>query len=145
MTLVKFNRPVNRGFNFVEDFFNDFPALFNEGFNKSTSISTLVKALYNYIEGKTQDKDKKKAADVFIKMHSKMTKNNDLFMAEVIIKGADYHNIIFKNKQGKYLTKDSFELGNTFEEAVNIITKPQNIEMYKELTSEVLKVLNNDV
>lgn len=37
MTLVKFNRPVNRGFNFVEDFFNDFPALFNEGFNKSTS------------------------------------------------------------------------------------------------------------
>lgn len=38
MTLVKFNRPANRGFNsLVDDFFNDFPTLFNEGFNKSVS------------------------------------------------------------------------------------------------------------
>ena len=38
MTLVKFNRPVTRGFNnLVEDFFNEFPTLFNEGFNKSVS------------------------------------------------------------------------------------------------------------
>jgi HSP20 family protein len=36
MTLVKFNRPANRGFNnLVDDFFNEFPTLFNEGFNKS--------------------------------------------------------------------------------------------------------------
>jgi HSP20 family protein len=34
MTLVKFNRPASRGFNFVEDFFNEFPNLLNEGFNK---------------------------------------------------------------------------------------------------------------
>ena len=37
MTLVKFNRPVSRGFNFVEDFFNEFPSLFNDGFNKSAA------------------------------------------------------------------------------------------------------------
>jgi HSP20 family protein len=38
MTLVKFNRPANKGFNsFVDDFFNEFPAIFNEGFNKSAS------------------------------------------------------------------------------------------------------------
>lgn len=36
MTLVKFNQPVNRGYNnFVEDFFTEFPTLFNESFNKS--------------------------------------------------------------------------------------------------------------
>ena len=38
MTLVKFNRPVSKGFNnFVDDFFNDFPTLFNDGFNKSSA------------------------------------------------------------------------------------------------------------
>lgn len=38
MTLMKFNKPVNRGLNsFVDEFFNDFPVLFNEGFNKSVS------------------------------------------------------------------------------------------------------------
>lgn len=38
MTLVKFNKPLNRGLNsFVDDFFTGFPSLFNEGFNKSVS------------------------------------------------------------------------------------------------------------
>jgi HSP20 family protein len=38
MTLVKFNRPVTRGFgNLVDDFFNEVPAFFNDGFNKSIS------------------------------------------------------------------------------------------------------------
>jgi HSP20 family protein len=34
MTLVKFNKPAQNGFNqLVDGFFNDFPALFNENFN----------------------------------------------------------------------------------------------------------------
>lgn len=117
---------------------------FMMGFPKGTSKSTMVKALYDFIEGKTKDVGKKMSVREFLDTYAEMKANNDSFMMRTLIKVADYHNVISKNKSNVYVSKRGTELGKTLDEVKKQLSKSQFVDEYREITAEALKALSNE-
>ena len=114
------------------------------GNHKSTGVSTLAKSLLNFIEGKTKERGKKNAVVEFTKAYAEYKADRDFFMMKVIVKIADYHSLIYPNKDNVYMTKDGVMLGKTIDECVDILKKVSNRDIFEELTTDVMKILTND-
>lgn len=115
------------------------------GFSKSTNIATLVKALYNFVDGKTKDRGKKLAVNEFVKSYSEYKADRDIFMMKVIIRIADYHNYIYTNRENMYVTPNGIVLGKTLDECVQKLMKPSNRDIFDEMYSDTMKLLTNDL
>ena len=114
------------------------------GFSRSTSMATLVAALFNFIDGKTKDKNKKSAITEWFKQFALYNANREAFMARVIVRIADFHNYIGTNKEKVYVTQNGIELGKTLDECVDKLTKVSNRDIFDEITTETMKYLTND-
>lgn len=115
------------------------------GFSKSTSSAALVKALFNFIDGKTKDRAKKLAVNEFTKAYTEYKADRDTFMIKVIIRIADYHNYIYTNRDNIYVTANGTLLGKTLEECIEKLKKASNRDILEEMTTDTMKLLTNDL
>ncbi len=113
------------------------------GFSKSTTPAILSKFLYNFIQGDTKSTAKKQAPHEFISEVNKYNADKDAFMIKVIVKIADYHNIISKNQAGSYIDEKNIVIGKTIEECVINLAKASMRDVFDNIYKTVMGVLSN--
>lgn len=115
----------------------------NRGFTRHTSKETYEKILMEYIEGKLQNIDKKKAAENFYLLFKEWKTNPDAVIGRAIISAANYFGIIQIGKDRKLqYASTGLDLGINITEAYDKLMKPEYNDEFDKIRNSVNEFLN---
>lgn len=106
----------------------------NMGYTYSTPKATLYRAHYEFIEGMLVKSKKKSCAAQFVDAVTLLNTDKTKAIALGVVHAAEYFGLLYSNKDGKFQTRSGGTLlGQSFEEAIEILLKPANQDELEEL------------